>query len=67
LHGKSRLKKKVRGNFASVLPDVEAATHQAFGLVPHVCNAEKLIHFTAVKMSQSGLVLFSLFCEFLNV
>jgi hypothetical protein len=37
------------------------------GTAPTVCNAEKLIHFTAVKMSQSGLVLFSLFCEFLNV
>jgi hypothetical protein len=35
--------------------------------VRSVCNAEKLIHFTAVTMSHSGLVLSSLFCEILNV
>jgi hypothetical protein len=32
-----------------------------------VCNAEKLSHFTAVKMSHPGLVLSSLFSEILNV
>ena len=32
-----------------------------------VCNAEELIHFTAVKMSHSGLVLSSLFSEIFNV
>jgi hypothetical protein len=33
----------------------------------HVCNAIKLSHFTAVKMSHPGLVLCALFSKILNV
>ena len=39
----------------------------AIRAVEGVCNAEELSHFTAVKMSHSGLVPCSLFPEILNV
>jgi hypothetical protein len=58
-----------RSRFSRASEDCETQTNEYGRPLDDcpVCNAEKLIHFTAVKMSHSGLVLSSLFFEILNV